>query len=489
MGIIAIAANLYLDRMHLNLNPSSGPGLGTDPFITHFVPITFGLNGATSNAIAGCISTQSVTLSGPIYTYAAIRVTSNTLAAGGYRTVMFLDAQGPQSTYGSDVIKVRFYQNGNVTVLINATESAVLSSWSLNVLTTWEMKISISGGTATVELYKNGALQGSHSAATGLTAVRRFGVGQAGDGSGTGTLNMTVPSPIVLSDDSGSFPATGRPSIWLDAVRITGIRPTAMFPQVAATSATPGSSIALLKFPTVPPASAPVYVTVFDSPYTNFSRSHRYLWEPMEGYEISMYDKPIALSIINQRSTTTGTMNVSYAFGSQSEQAFSYSVASGTMVAITFTSRMTLPSTMTFLSSLKADNFIPAGGIDPLDSYIGGLVVSVPKRVFQAKVTLIDDDVASVDRYVATFFADGKGLVARSDGADGVSDVKLKVIKASDGSTLVAESAMTKIATGIYKLDVTGTSRISDGAGYIAILTATTEGDAMTWYQPVGRDS
>lgn len=103
--------------------------------------------------------------------------------------------------------------------------------------------------------------------------------------------------------------------------------------------------------------------------------------------------------------------------------------------------------------------------------------------VYQAKVTLLDDNSGSYDRYAVVWFKNGAPVTT------GITDAKIQIIKATDGTDLVAEASMTQIAsTGLYRYSE-GSNRVVDGASYIAKATATIDAATRTWYQPVGRDS
>lgn len=103
---------------------------------------------------------------------------------------------------------------------------------------------------------------------------------------------------------------------------------------------------------------------------------------------------------------------------------------------------------------------------------------------YQAKVDVVDDNAGTTDRYLVAYFKNGQPIVS------GITSPTLQVIKASDGTDLVASGALTQIgSTGLYKRDTTTTSRMVDGAGYIAKVEATIDGSTRTWYQPIGRDS
>jgi hypothetical protein len=103
--------------------------------------------------------------------------------------------------------------------------------------------------------------------------------------------------------------------------------------------------------------------------------------------------------------------------------------------------------------------------------------------VYQAKVDVVDDDGGTNDRYVTAWYKNSQPITS------GITSPTIQVIKASDGTDLVASTAMTQIgSTGLYRKDE-GTNRLVDGAAYMAKVQATIDGATRTWYQPVGRDS
>ncbi len=106
--------------------------------------------------------------------------------------------------------------------------------------------------------------------------------------------------------------------------------------------------------------------------------------------------------------------------------------------------------------------------------------------VYQAKVWMADDNNAGTptDRYAAVWFRNSTPVVS------GITSPTIEVIKASDGSDLIASSTMTQIAaTGLYRYNATGSERIADGAMYIAKVTATIDGATRSWFQQISRDS
>lgn len=102
---------------------------------------------------------------------------------------------------------------------------------------------------------------------------------------------------------------------------------------------------------------------------------------------------------------------------------------------------------------------------------------------YAGKLWVIDDNGGTTDRYIMIWFKNGAPITT------GITSPTLQVVKASDGTDLVASGAMTEIGSlGLYKKDE-ATNRIVSGASYVAKATATIGGSARTWYQPVGRDS
>lgn len=102
---------------------------------------------------------------------------------------------------------------------------------------------------------------------------------------------------------------------------------------------------------------------------------------------------------------------------------------------------------------------------------------------YQAKVWMQDDNANTNDRYIATWYKNGVQVTS------GITSPTIQVIAAATGSDLVASTSMTQIgSTGAYRYSE-GTNRITDGAAYLIVVTATIDGATRTWYQPMGRDS
>lgn len=102
---------------------------------------------------------------------------------------------------------------------------------------------------------------------------------------------------------------------------------------------------------------------------------------------------------------------------------------------------------------------------------------------YQAKVWIVDDNQGTTDRYVVIWFKNGQPITS------GITSPTIQVIKVSDGTDLVASTAMTQIASlGMYRYNES-TNRIVNGTAYIVKIQATIDSSTRTWYQPIGRSS
>jgi len=100
---------------------------------------------------------------------------------------------------------------------------------------------------------------------------------------------------------------------------------------------------------------------------------------------------------------------------------------------------------------------------------------------YQAKVWLFDDDSGVTDRYTVAWFKNGEPVLS------GITLPKIQIIKGSDGTDLIAETAMTAIDV-FFKYDE-ASNRVVAGQAYMAKVKATIDSSERTWLQPVGRDS
>lgn len=102
---------------------------------------------------------------------------------------------------------------------------------------------------------------------------------------------------------------------------------------------------------------------------------------------------------------------------------------------------------------------------------------------YQARVDVFDDDTNTTDRWVCSWFKNGARV------SSGITVPKIQVVRCDNGNDLIAETAMTQVGTtGVYQT-TEGTNRIVNGAAYIAIVSATIDGESRTWAVPKGRDS
>lgn len=102
---------------------------------------------------------------------------------------------------------------------------------------------------------------------------------------------------------------------------------------------------------------------------------------------------------------------------------------------------------------------------------------------YQAKVWVFDDNSGTTDRYAVVYFKNAQPVTS------GITSPTIQVIKAADGTDLIASVALVEIGSlGLWKRDEV-TNRMVDGAAYMAKIEATIDGATRTWFQPVGRDS
>lgn len=118
---------------------------------------------------------------------------------------------------------------------------------------------------------------------------------------------------------------------------------------------------------------------------------------------------------------------------------------------------------------------IAAGAIDD-DS------VAADMDAYHAKVWVVKESTAA-DHYAVVFFKNGQPVTS------GITSPTIQVIKASDGSDLIASGALTEVGSlGIYRKDES-TNKITGGAIYFAKVQATIDGSTRQWLQQIGRDS
>lgn len=113
---------------------------------------------------------------------------------------------------------------------------------------------------------------------------------------------------------------------------------------------------------------------------------------------------------------------------------------------------------------------------------IGDAAVATDMDAYHAKVWVIKES-TTTDHYAVVFFKNGQPVTA------GITSPTIQVIKASDGTDLIASTALTEVGSlGIYKKDES-TNKMTAGAVYFAKVTASIDGSTRTWLQQIGRDS
>lgn len=113
---------------------------------------------------------------------------------------------------------------------------------------------------------------------------------------------------------------------------------------------------------------------------------------------------------------------------------------------------------------------------------IDDAAVAADMDAYHGKVWVIKES-TTTDHYAVVFFKNGQPVTT------GITSPTIQVIKASDGTDLIASGALTEVGSlGIYKKDE-GTNKMVGGAIYFAKVTATIDSASRSWLQQVGRDS
>jgi hypothetical protein len=142
------------------------------------------------------------------------------------------------------------------------------------------------------------------------------------------------------------------------------------------------------------------------------------------------------------------------------------------------------PGIFTFGVGDRACILSPAAVAVMADGVIKNATLDSDLDTYQAKVKFVDDNSGTTDRYTVAWYKNGEHVNV------GITNAKIQVQKISDGTDLIAQTAMTEIdSSGRFKYDATGAERIVDGAGYWAIATATINGYTRTWPEFTARDS
>lgn len=128
---------------------------------------------------------------------------------------------------------------------------------------------------------------------------------------------------------------------------------------------------------------------------------------------------------------------------------------------------------------------IAAGAINAAAIAAGAIddnALAADVDAYHAKIWVVKESTTS-DHYAVVFFKNGQPVTS------GITSPTIQVIKASDGTDLIASGALTEVGSlGIYKKDES-TDKLVAGAICFAKVTATIDGSTRNWLQQIGRDS
>lgn len=131
--------------------------------------------------------------------------------------------------------------------------------------------------------------------------------------------------------------------------------------------------------------------------------------------------------------------------------------------------------------ALVSSNY-PANVSTVSANVINDAAVAADMDAYHAKVWVVRES-TTADHYAVVFFKNGQPVTT------GITSPTIQVIKASDGTDLIASGALTEVgALGIYKKDES-TNKMAGGAIYFAKVQATIDGSTRQWLQQIGRDS
>jgi NADH:ubiquinone oxidoreductase subunit len=143
---------------------------------------------------------------------------------------------------------------------------------------------------------------------------------------------------------------------------------------------------------------------------------------------------------------------------------------------------------LTLLGLLASDD-----GFDGYNSITDSLAAAYDQRqniinaipdIYHADINYTVDASNTRDEYTVRLFKNGVRQTS------GMSSVNIQVVKRSDGSSLIASSGMTQIAsTGSYKYDATSTARMTAGESNEVIVTWSQDGNPRSFAKIIGRDA
>jgi hypothetical protein len=120
----------------------------------------------------------------------------------------------------------------------------------------------------------------------------------------------------------------------------------------------------------------------------------------------------------------------------------------------------------------------------------GGYEVAIGEEstahdLYTADIQFIADsaNATPVDEYIVIWFKNGVPLTTEVTGST------IQVVKRTDGTNLIASTAMTEVVSGTWKYNATTTARQTAGEAYKVICVGTISGNTITRAKGFGRDS
>lgn len=132
-------------------------------------------------------------------------------------------------------------------------------------------------------------------------------------------------------------------------------------------------------------------------------------------------------------------------------------------------------------SPAEGDTFI---GTQTLD-WTGSAVISLDsvRDVYTAKIACTLDDNTTKDKYTVSWFKNGVAVTS------GITSPTLQLVKRSDGTDLLAATAMSQVGTtGVYKYDSASRVDPASNENVIAVAVATIDGASRTDRDIIIRD-
>lgn len=116
-----------------------------------------------------------------------------------------------------------------------------------------------------------------------------------------------------------------------------------------------------------------------------------------------------------------------------------------------------------------------------------GYEVSIGEEnpLYTADIQLVVDagNATPVDEYIVIWFKNGVPLTTEVTGST------IQVVKRTDGTNLIASTAMTEVVSGTWKYNATSSARQTAGEAYKVICVGTISGNTITRAKGFGRDS